>query len=213
VDGLDAAAWWRLAALGAMATPLPFAVAATVPLAVLPPNRVRLVNPVQALQALLTRSFLAPGWADRCRAVAERLPAHTLRLDFNLFVGAMAPRVLEAPPESRARREALEDAWLHERVQRRWTHFALALGESGCAALLQAVAAQRVPGLHVLEHPLQPAAQPAPAPHSDQASEALLRAAAARAPSSAARTSRRGTAWRSQALQAPQEQLHDQRRQ
>ena len=41
VEGLDAPAWQRAAALRAMATPLPFADAARLPLAALPPNRVR----------------------------------------------------------------------------------------------------------------------------------------------------------------------------
>ena len=48
-SGLDASGWWRLAALRSYATPLPFADAAHLPLAVLPPNRVCLLNVVQGL--------------------------------------------------------------------------------------------------------------------------------------------------------------------
>jgi len=152
VAGLNAAAWWRLAALRAFATPLPFHEAARLPLAVLPPNRVRLLNAAQGLQALVTRLFLAPGWAARTRALAQLLPAHTWRQDFNLFVGALAPRVLEAGTEPLALRRALEDAWLLERVQRRWQHFVLSLGEAATEALLQASAAEGLAGVRTLHH-------------------------------------------------------------
>ena len=150
--GLNAAGWWRLAALRSFATPLPFAVAAGLPLAVLPPNRVRLLNAVQGLQALLTRSFAAPRWSERCRRFAQWLPEHTLRQDFNLFVGAMAPRVLEAGKDPAALRQALEDAWLNERVQRRWQHFALQLGEAGTEALLHKATEASLAGVRTLNH-------------------------------------------------------------
>jgi hypothetical protein len=141
--GLTAAAWWRLATLRAFATPLPFAEAACLPLAVLPPNRVRVLNAAQGLQVMVTMNFTTPGWAARCRALAQSLPAHSLRHDFNLFVGAMAPRVLEVGVQvaPQALRHALEDAWLQERVQRRWQHFVLSLGEAGVEALLQRASA------------------------------------------------------------------------
>ncbi|MFN9103056.1 MAG: hypothetical protein ACK5WT_10100 [Betaproteobacteria bacterium] len=151
VQGLDSAGWWRVAALRGFATALPFATAAQLPLAVLPPNRVRLLGAAQGLQALVTQAFAAPGWAARCAAIAALLPAHTLRHDFNLFVGAMAPRVLAAPADGTGLRDALEDAWLHERVQRRWQHFVLSLGEAGTEALLERVAAMPQPGRHVLQ--------------------------------------------------------------
>jgi hypothetical protein len=156
VQGFSAAAWWRLAALRAFATPLPFHEAARLPLAVLPPNRVRLLNAVQGLQALLTRQFTRPGWAARTRAIADLLPAHTLRHDFNLFIGALAPRVVEANAARTDIRQALEDAWLHERVQRRWTHFVLSLGEAATVALLDRLvdgsAAQVVAGVITVNH-------------------------------------------------------------
>ena len=135
--GLDTAAWWRLAVLQSFATPMAFAEAARLPLALLPPHRVRLVNAAQALQVLVTLLFAAPGWSKRCQAMAALLPTHTLRLEFNLFVGAMAPRVLEAGRDPAALRLALEDAWLQERVQRRWQHFMLSLGEAAAQRLLE----------------------------------------------------------------------------
>lgn len=156
-EGQPAALWWRVAALRAATTPLPFADAAKLPLAALPPNRVRMVNGVQGLQALVTRCFMAPGWAERCRALAAMLPEHTLRHDFNLFVGALAPRVLEAGGDSTALRAALENAWLNERVQRRWQHLVLSLGAEGTDALLERAASLPLPGVTVLQHPAPPA--------------------------------------------------------
>ncbi|MBX3636900.1 MAG: hypothetical protein KF683_16125 [Rubrivivax sp.] len=150
-DGLPAAAWWRLAALQSYATPLRLHEAASLPLAVLPPNRVRLLNAAQGLQALLTLQFVAPGFSQRLRDVAAQLPEHTLRQDFNLFIGALLPRVLEAGDEPAARRRALEDAWLGERVQRRWQHFVLSLGEAALETLLQRLDAG-TPGVKVLHH-------------------------------------------------------------
>jgi hypothetical protein len=145
-EGLHAAAWWRLAALRSFATPLPFHEAARLPLAVLPPNRVRLLNAVQGLQALLTLQFTLPGWGERLRRVTDMLPEHTLRHDFNLWVGALVPRVLQAAREADDLRTTLEDAWLGERVGRRWQHFVLSLGQAGVEALLTRVAALPLPG-------------------------------------------------------------------
>jgi hypothetical protein len=152
VQGLDAAAWWRLATLRSFATPLPFHQAAGLPLALMPPNRVRLLNAPQGLQALLTLQFTSPGWAKRTRAIADLLPVHTLRHDFNLFVGAMAPRVLEATAAGGDVRRALEDAWLQERVQRRWSHFVLSLGEAATEKLLGRAAEQGLAGVVTLNH-------------------------------------------------------------
>jgi len=136
VSGFAAAAWWRLAALRSFATALPFHLAARLPLAVLPPPCVHLVNAVQRLQARVTLQFTAPGWSARAREIAGLLPEQALRHDFNLFVGALVPRLLEAGPGADDQRRALEDAWLHERVQRRWQHFVLSLGETGVETLL-----------------------------------------------------------------------------
>lgn len=151
-SGQNTATAWRLITLRSFTTALPFAQAAQLPLALLPPNRVRLVNPVQALQALVTRQFTAGGWAERCRRLASSLPEHSLRHDFNLFVGAMAPRVLEAGNDGAAVRAALEDAWLQERVLRRWQHLVFSLGEAGCAALLERAAELPLPGVRVMQH-------------------------------------------------------------
>jgi hypothetical protein len=153
VAGLDSAAWWRLVALRSFSTPLPFHQAARLPLAMLPPNRVRLLNAPQGLQALLTMQFTQPGWAARTRAIGALLPAHTLRHDFNLFIGALAPRVLEAIAARTDMRHALEDAWLQERVQRRWTHLLLSMGEAVTTALLDRAAELGLSGVVTLNLP------------------------------------------------------------
>ena len=158
-NGLHASAWWRLAALLSFAQVLPLAEAAALPMAMMPPNRVRLLNAAQGLQALLTQTFLSKGWSTRCLALAQKLPAHTLRQDFNLFVGAMAPRVLEADEAPRARRLALEDAWLHERVQRRWQHLILSLGAAGTQMLLNVALDMPWPGLLVQAHSTEQATE------------------------------------------------------
>lgn len=143
-SALDAAAWWRLAALRSFATPLPLADAARLPLAALPPNRTRVLNAPQALQVLLTLRVAAADWSSHLREVAALLPAHSLRTDFNLWVGALAPRRLEAQALGRNMQRSLEDAWLAERVQRRWQHFVLSLGEPACETLVRQLASRRL---------------------------------------------------------------------
>jgi len=164
VAGLDAGAWWRLAALASFGQPVPFAEACRLPLALLPPNRVRVVNAAQGLQALITRIFMSPGWSGRCRDLAQMLPEHTWRLDFNLFVGAMAPRVLEAPLDTTLRRLALEDAWLQDRVQRRWQHLLLSVGETGVNNLLDRALNSQPPGQRLWQHCPTPPNEPWSAP-------------------------------------------------
>jgi hypothetical protein len=153
-DGLAVADVWRLAVLMSFVTPLPFVEAVRVPLRVLPPNRVRLLNAAQGLQALLTLQFSHAGWSARARALADLLPAPDLRHDFNLFVGALAPRWLEAghAHDTRAVRRTLEDAWADERVNRRWRPFVLALGEAGTEALLARAAEAGLAGVRTLLH-------------------------------------------------------------
>ena len=150
INGLDAAAWLRLATLRSFATPLPFGQAARLPLALLPPNRVRVLNAAQGLQTLLTLQFSSTGWSARTRAIAELLPQHTLRHDYNLFIGAVAPRVLEAGANNAGLRQVLEDVWLGERVQRRWRHLVLSLGEEGTATLLDRAVAHGLAGMGTL---------------------------------------------------------------
>jgi hypothetical protein len=178
---LDAAAWWRLAALRSFATPLPAADAARMPLAAMPPNRARVLNAAQALQVLLTLRLATPDWCSRMGAIARLLPAHGLRTDFNLWVGALAPRLLEAQALGRDLARALEDAWLGERVLRRWQHFVLGLGEPACEQWVRRLAAPKIgqrAAVHLsreqaLDGWSMPAAAPTPAAARRLLSEAV----------------------------------------
>jgi hypothetical protein len=145
-EAMDAAAWWRLATLRSLATPLRLSEAAALPMAVLPPNRTRVLNNVQGLQALLTLRLTGSDWCARMNAIGGLLPEHTLRTDFNLWVGAMVPRLLEAQAHGRDAQRALEDAWLAERAMRRWQHFALSLGEPAAEQLLRQLVAMPLAG-------------------------------------------------------------------
>jgi len=132
--GLAAPAWWRVASLRACAQPLPFAQAAALPLCLAPPTEARLHNAVHRLQHALAQALTGPGWAARSAVAGAGLEQEALRHDFNLFVGAMAPRLVAAQAwahDSPAHAAALEDIWLDERVRRRWRHLLLSLGEAG----------------------------------------------------------------------------------
>jgi hypothetical protein len=154
VGGLDAAAWARVAVLISFVTPLPHARAACVPLRVLPPNRLRLLNPVQGLQAVVTRALGRPDGTRRLRALSALLPGEALRLDFNRFLSALLPRLIGAGQGSDAcaSRQALEDAWCDARVNRCWQRFALQLDEALVDTLLQQGADAAIAGTHTLLH-------------------------------------------------------------
>ncbi|WP_310388480.1 hypothetical protein [Roseateles sp.] len=144
--GLDVAAWQRVALLCSFVTELPHEQAAALPLLVLPPNRLRLFNPIQALQAMLTRQLATPGWSARLARIEALLPSTACKADFNRFVLALAPRVLTVTNLHREQeiRWALEDAWQQPLLQKRWTRFALHLSAAQAEALLQRAAAKKL---------------------------------------------------------------------
>jgi hypothetical protein len=129
LGGLSAAEWARVAVLCSFVTDLPYAQAAGLPLLVLPPNRLRLFNPAQALQALLTRQLARPGWSARIARIEALLPGAAVRRDLQVFVNALLPRVLEGGPPAveQAMRSKAEDAWRDPRALRCWTRFACQL--------------------------------------------------------------------------------------
>ena len=164
LPGLTAEQWSRVAVLCSFVEPLPHDEACALPLLVLPPNRLRLFNPVQALQAFVSRQLLTPGWARRVSGFEELLPGKPLKRDFKSFFMALLPRVLEGgrlggtphpphasetsqapqtphPPQTRW---AIEDAWRSPLVQQRWTRFARQLTAVQCEALLARAAAHRL---------------------------------------------------------------------
>ena len=147
--GLGADAWARIAVLCSFVEPLPHDEACALPLRLLPPNRLRLFNPVQALQAFISQQLLKPGWARRVSGFEELLAGKALKRDFKRFFMALLPRVLEGGrlggieplPQTRW---AIEDAWRSPLVLQRWTRFALQLTPAQCEALLVRAAAHRL---------------------------------------------------------------------
>jgi len=151
--GLNADAWERMAILASFVTPMSHDLAAQLPMLVLPPNRLRLFNPVQALQALVTRQLATPGWSQRLTRL-EALMAETLRADFRKFVLALVPRVLrcQSLTDPMDIRWALEDAWRDPLLQKRWTRFAQQLTPELAEALVQRAANKRLSPVRVQRH-------------------------------------------------------------
>lgn len=171
VGGLDATQWERLACLLSLATPLPHARVACLPLVLLPPNRLRLLNPVQALQTLLTLLFTGGagpvagpaagprvlgagatrtggGYARRMADLGALMPTADARRCYFLFMNTMLARRLAVGwSADRARlRATMEDAWTHAVVMRRWEQLALRLTRADCERVVR-LAAQRAPGV------------------------------------------------------------------
>ncbi len=148
LGGLDAAQWSRLAVLCSFVTALPHEQAGALPLLVLPPNRLRLFNPVQALQALVTRQFGRDGWSRRIARIEALLPGKPLRRDFQRFVHALLPRVLESGRHTvaQARIWALEDAWRNPLVLRCWARFSRQLDAGQAEQIVLRAGALRLDG-------------------------------------------------------------------
>jgi hypothetical protein len=136
---LDADAWQRLVVLASFATPLPHAQAALLPLRVLPPNRVRVINPVQALQVMLTLQFSQAGYARRLLGLAALVPGAEVRQAFQIFMHTLLARRLAVGPQATPLelRQAMEDTWADALVQRRWQRLASRLDAAACETLLQ----------------------------------------------------------------------------
>ena len=152
LGGLTAEQWARTAVLCSFVEPLAHEEACALPLLVLPPNRLRLFNPVQALQAFVSLQLLKPGWSQRVSRFEDLLPGKTLRRDFKGFYMALLPRVIEAghagphraAPHPNSARWAVEDAWRAPLVQQRWLRFASQLTPAQCEALLARAAARKL---------------------------------------------------------------------
>jgi len=146
LDGLTASQWARVAVLCSIVEPLSHEEASALPLLVLPPNRLRLFNPVQALQAFVSQQLLTPGWSQRISRFEDLLPGPSLKRDFKSFFMALLPRVLEAGKlvEPHEARWAVEDAWRAPLVQQRWAQFARQLTAAQCDSLVTKAAARRL---------------------------------------------------------------------
>ncbi|MBK7616702.1 MAG: hypothetical protein IPJ08_20435 [Burkholderiales bacterium] len=188
-DGLASAEWARMAVLMSFVTPLPHELAATLPLLVLPPNRLRLLNPIQGLQALITLQLTHPGFAARSAQLAALLPGKELRRDYQLLFHSLLPRAWDGgrPVDAQLLRERLEDAWRNPLVLRRWQRLACQISAEQAEALVQRAVARGLGGklLHVQLHA------------SAQATEGwALETAGYEAPTAAARAPHRAPARR-----------------
>jgi hypothetical protein len=146
MGNLSAAQWSRVAALCSFVEPLAHEEACTLPMLVLPPNRLRMFNPVQALQAFVSLQLLKPGWSQRISRFEDLLPGKALKRDFKSFFMVLLPRVIEAGRDGNMQhaRWALEDSWRASLVQQCWTRFARQLTPSQCETLLARAAARRL---------------------------------------------------------------------
>ena len=134
IDGLSAEHWARIAVLTSFATPMSHARAAKLPLLVLPPNRLRVLNPVQSLQVMLSLQFTRAGHARRCAALAGLMPTAEARYAFNSFMHTLLARRLAAGRhvDAVAERHAVEDLWRDPLINQRWQRLALRLTADDC---------------------------------------------------------------------------------
>lgn len=154
LHGLTAEQWARTAVLCSFVETLSHEEACALPLLVLPPNRLRLFNPVQALQAFVSQQLLKPGWSGRVSRFEDLLPGQPLKRDFKRFFMALLPRVIEAglSGEGQHARWAVEDAWRSALVQQRWLRFASQLSAPQCESLLARAAARKLTTAVVVPH-------------------------------------------------------------
>jgi len=153
VEGLPLRHWRRIVALKSLATPLPHETAARIPLHVLPPNRIRLVNPIQELQAVLTLQLAVPGWGQRARGIADSMPI-ALRNAFNLFFNSLLAQALrQGHGSAKAEmRDALATAWGDAIVMRRWLRLAALVDAALAETLVERLTREPMPGLYVVRH-------------------------------------------------------------
>ena len=136
--GLDAAAWRRLAVLRSFVQPLTPAQAGNLPLLVLPPPRVRVLSPVQALQVAITLALRGADRAAGLLKMAILTADEDVRLALRVFLLtllARCPGHLE-PADKDGSKLALEDLWRDPLLQRRWQRLAARLTDEAASSLL-----------------------------------------------------------------------------
>ena len=149
IDGLNAREWARLAALMSYCTPLIHAEAANLPLLVLPPPRLRILNPAQAVQAGLTLCLAHPERTPKLDALVRIFPTG-VHHEVRSFLTTLLARRIAAGPAARQGhlKAALEAAWCEPLIIRRWQRVALRMDAASCeavAAALPAVASGSAP--------------------------------------------------------------------
>ena len=154
IHGLTASQWSRVAVLCSFVEPLAHEEACGLPMLLLPPNRLHLLNPAQALQAFVSQQLLKAGWSQRVSRMEALLPGKPTRRAFRDFFHALLPRVLEAgrTQEAHRARWAIEDAWRNPLVLRRWSAFARQLTAAQCEALIVRASARQLGALSTHQH-------------------------------------------------------------
>jgi len=153
-DGLDAAAWRRLGVLQSFVTPLSQAEAARVPLLMLPPNRLHLLNPIQALQALATRLAAGEHAAAQLQTLARLLPAAAATERFAQLAEDLQTKLAgarQAQPE-RPATHTLEDLWCNASLQGQWQQFASLLSVEQTESVLEQATAHALLKQRVVVH-------------------------------------------------------------
>ncbi len=137
--GLGPEAARRAADLRALVTPAPYAQSVAQPLSVLPPPRVRVLNPAHELQVLLTALSSGGAYARRMSAPGTLMPDAVSRRAYATLMSTLLARRLESEWAAGREqvRQALEDAWLHPTVQRRWAALMGHLMAAQCARVVR----------------------------------------------------------------------------
>lgn len=141
IDGLAAPAWRRLALLISFVTPLPASRIADMPLAIMPPARLRVLNALQALQVMLTLQFAQAGYARRLVTLAALMPSSEARHAFQVFMHTLLARRLAGGQAADA--QPPSSVWADALVQRRWQRLALLLTPADAERLLARAAAKQ----------------------------------------------------------------------
>jgi hypothetical protein len=160
IDGLSAEHWARIAVLTSFVTPMPHARAACLPLLVLPPNRLRVLNPVQSLQVMLCLQFARTGHARRCAALAALMSSADAKRAFNGFMHLLLARKLAAGrmADVVTERHAVEDLWRDPLINQRWQRLALRLTADDCERIGRIAADRGLAGRGVRWHTAEEAA-------------------------------------------------------
>lgn len=138
-DSLSAEQWARAAVLCSFATALPHRTACRLPLLVLPPPRLHVLNPAQTLQVMLSLQVTRDGHASRCASLAAHVPGAEARHAFNTFMHTLLARRLALGrfADGGAERHAVEDLWRDVLLNERWQRLALRLTAADCEALVR----------------------------------------------------------------------------
>jgi hypothetical protein len=118
---------------------------------VLPPNRLRVLNPAQSLQVMLSLQFTRAGHTCRCAALAGLMPTAEARHAFDALMHTLRARRLAAggTADAVAKRHAVEDLWRDPLVNRRWLRLALRLTADDCARIRRVAADRGLAGTGV----------------------------------------------------------------